>query len=87
VLARVGKTVGMIVSGIEAGVFPNHPTAISTTPWVECAFCDPDGLGVVELRRQLDRKQSDLGLALFRNLVDPPELVDLDVQPEELPSA
>ena len=87
VLARVGKTVGMIVAGIEAGVFPNHPTASSTNPWVECVFCDPDGLGVVELRRQLDRKQSDLGLALFRNLVDPPELVDLDAQTEELPGA
>ena len=63
VLARVGKTVGMIVEGIEAGVFPHHPTASSTDPWVRCVFCDPDGLGVTDLRRQLDRKQSDLGLA------------------------
>ncbi len=87
VLARVGKTVGMIVAGIEAGVFPNHPTASSTDPWVRCVFCDPDGLGVTDLRRQLDRKQSDLGLALFRNLVDPPALIDLDPETEELSDA
>jgi ATP-dependent helicase/nuclease subunit B len=87
VLARVGKTVGMIVAGIEAGVFPNNPTASSTSTRVECAFCDPDALGVADLRRQLDRKQSDLGLALFRNLVDPPALIDLDPQTEELPDA
>ncbi len=87
VLARVGKTVGMIVAGIEAGVFPNHPTASSTSTRVECVFCDPDGLGVTDLRSRLDRKQSDLGLALFRNLVEPPALIDLDDQTEEVPSA
>jgi hypothetical protein len=87
VLALVGKTVGMIVAGIEAGVFPNHPTAISSTPWVECAFCDPDGLGVADLRRQLDRKQADPDLASFLELVDPLEDIHLDTQTEELPDA
>jgi hypothetical protein len=87
VLARVGKTLAMIVSGIEAGVFPNHPTAISSTPWVECAFCDPDALGVADLRRQLDRKQADPALAPFLELIDPPEDMHLDIQTEELPHA
>ena len=53
VLARVGATLGTIVAGIEAGVFASHPTAVSSSPWVECAACDPDGLGVTELRRRL----------------------------------
>jgi hypothetical protein len=87
VLVRVGKTLGMIVAGIEAGVFPHHPTAISSTPWVECAFCDPDGLGVADLRRQLDRKQIDPALAPFLDLVHPSEDIHLDIQTEELPDA
>jgi ATP-dependent helicase/nuclease subunit B len=73
VLALVGDTLGTMVEGIERGVFPHHPTDTSTTPtrWVACPFCDPDGLGVIELRRQWDRKRSDTGLALFANLAEP----------------
>ncbi len=38
VLDRVSQTLGQIVSGIEHGVFPNYPTATSTSPFVECAY-------------------------------------------------
>ena len=52
-------------------MFPNHPTALSTTPFVECWFCDPDNLGVVELRRSWTRKRSDPLLAHFADLAEP----------------
>ena len=71
VLARVGETLGTVVNGIEAGVFPHHPTASSTTPWIECPFCDPDGMGVAELRRQFERKQDDPAMATFVKLAHP----------------
>jgi hypothetical protein len=72
VLDRVGKSVGQVVAGIENGVFPNHPTASSTTPWVECAYCDPDALGVVDLRRRIEHKKADPALAFFLDLAEPP---------------
>lgn len=59
VLRRVGATVGAMVDAIEAGIFPPMPTASSTATWVECAYCDPDGLGIVDLKRQMERKQAD----------------------------
>jgi ATP-dependent helicase/nuclease subunit B len=71
VLAHVGETLGTVVNGIEAGVFPHHPTASSTTPWVECAYCDPDDMGVAEERRQFERKQADPAMASFVKLAQP----------------
>lgn len=73
VVARVGETLETIVDGIEHGVFPPHPTSSSTALWVECPFCDPDGLGVVDLRRAWDRKREDPGLAGFVSLVESDE--------------
>ena len=70
VLDRVGHTLERIVTGIEAGVFPPHPTASSTSPFIECPFCDPDGFGVVDLRRAWERKARDPGLAVFAGLID-----------------
>ena len=76
-----------MASGIEAGVFPNHPTASSTTPWVECAYCDPDHLGVVELRRRFERKQADPAMAAFVGLARPLADAPLDAWLEDLPDA
>ncbi len=71
VLGRVGHTLETVVRGIEHGVFPAYPTATSTTPFVECPYCDPDGLGVVDLRRAWERKLADPDLAGFVALVAP----------------
>ena len=82
VLGHVGGTLGTIVAGIEHGVFPAFPTASSTTPFVVCPYCDPDGLGVTELRRQLERKLGDPALAGFGSLVAGDELtLDLVAAP------
>lgn len=73
VLASVGATLATIVDGIEAGVFPSRPTAHATNPWVECPSCEPDGLGVVELRRAFDRKRHDPALSAYADLAEPPD--------------
>jgi hypothetical protein len=82
VLERVCATLDKIVSGIEAGVFVSHPTEVSSSPWVECAACDPDGLGVTELRRAWDRKRSSPELAPYAQLAEP--LDDAEAEIEEL---
>jgi RecB family exonuclease len=84
VLARVGATLHTIVSGIEAGVFPPHPTASSTSFFVECEACDPDGLGVVELRRAWERKRHDPLVAPYAHLAEPLAEAEVEVDEQEL---
>ena len=69
VLEHVGKTLQIVVDGIEAGVFPSFPT--DSASYVECPYCDPDALGVVDLRRAWERKRNDPQLAGFVNLAEP----------------
>ena len=71
VLERVGRTLATMVDGIEAGVFPARPTPGSTRFWVDCHACDPDALGVVELRRRWDRKRLDPAVAPYAELAEP----------------
>lgn len=71
VLERVGETLGLIVEGVEGGLFPPHPTDSDTSPWVECAACDPDGLGVADLRRAWQAKAADPRVAPYLTLIDP----------------
>lgn len=73
VLQHIATTLGTMVAGIEAGAFPNHPTAQSTSMWIECDSCDPDGLGVTELRTRWDRKRRDPAFAPYADLAEPRE--------------
>lgn len=75
-MGATAETLGVIVAGIEAGTFPAHPTATSTNIRIECPYCDPDGLGVVELRRQWRHKAADPALAGYVGLVEPDLLVE-----------
>ncbi len=71
VLERVGRTLGTIVGGIEAGAFPSHPTAVSTSPFKECDYCDVDNLGVTDLRRAWEHKRHDVALEPYAQLTEP----------------
>jgi len=71
VLEHVGKTLQVVANGIEAGVFPSFPTDSTGSPFVECPYCDPDALGVVDLRRAWERKRGDPQLAGFVALAEP----------------
>jgi len=79
VLGRVSTTLATIVAGIEAGLFPSRPED-SGFGWVSCEYCDPDGLGVSELRRDWERKRHDPLVvpyaSLAEPLTDPPEPSD-----------
>jgi ATP-dependent helicase/nuclease subunit B len=84
VLAHIGETLQLMVHGIEAGVFPPYPTAQSTSIRVECPYCDPDGMGVAELRRQYEHKQADQAMDAFVNFVQPFEETEVDIDTEQL---
>jgi ATP-dependent helicase/nuclease subunit B len=71
VLSKVGTTLGTIVTGIEGGVFASHPTEASSSFFPECDACDPDHLGVTELRRAWERKRFDPALTAYAQLSEP----------------
>ena len=60
-----------IVDGIERGVFPLAPTEPAPTPFVQCVYCDPDGMGTTDRWREWERKYEAPELAVFRNLAAP----------------
>ncbi len=70
VLAHVTTTLGTIVDGIERGAFPPHPIE-SFGPFVVCRYCDPDGMGVADLRRDWERKRDDPAVAAYAQLAEP----------------
>ena len=73
VLETTIEVLDVIVRGVEGGVFPPHPDALSTFLWVACHVCDPDGLGTAELRKQWDRKRHDPALREYADLAEPLE--------------
>jgi hypothetical protein len=76
VLDRATHVIGEIVAGIEAGVFPPHPTNLSTFFRIECHACNPDGLGTAELRKQWERKRFDPALERYATLAEPLEALE-----------
>ena len=67
---EVSAAIRTIVDGIEAGVFPAHPSA-KAPRWVECWYCAPDGLSSTQLRSDWERKRDDPALAPYADLCEP----------------
>jgi ATP-dependent helicase/nuclease subunit B len=74
VLERTIEVLDIIVRGVDSGVFPPHPPALSTFFRISCEVCDPDGLGTAELRKQWDRKRHDPVLREYAELAEPQEV-------------
>ena len=72
VMTSVGQAMRTIVTGIEGGIFPPHPKPHTTSPFPDCLYCDPDGLGTTELLRHWERKLDDPAIASYVALVAPP---------------
>ena len=73
VLERTIEVLDVIVRGVDDGVFPPHPPALSTFFRIACHVCDPDGLGTAELRKQWDAKRDDPALRAYADLAEPLE--------------
>ena len=64
------ETVRHIIDGIGAGTFPARPPAPKFRQWVECPYCEPDGLGLAHQRADWRRKRTDPTLASYLELCD-----------------
>jgi hypothetical protein len=80
VLERTVEVLDVIVRGVDGGVFPPHPPALSTFFRIACHVCDPDGLGTAELRKQWDRKRDDPALREYAHLAEPIEEPAIEVE-------
>ncbi|GAA6527116.1 PD-(D/E)XK nuclease family protein [Intrasporangium sp. DVR] len=64
-------TVGLLVSSMAAGVFPPRAPKDPDFKWVQCAYCNPDGLGHGAVRERWERKRLTPELAAYTGLVEP----------------
>lgn len=69
VVERLRQVLRAIVDGMAAGLFPQRPPA-GWTPWIACHYCDPDGLGTVDLERAWARIRTAPELAGYVALVE-----------------
>jgi ATP-dependent helicase/nuclease subunit B len=70
VLARVRSVLTTITRGIERGIFPARPEDTGGG-YVRCQYCDPDGMGVTELRRDWEHLREHPDVALYADLAEP----------------
>ena len=76
---RYAATVGLLATSLANGVFPPRAPekADFRSDWVQCAYCNPDGLGHAAPRRQWEAMRLDPALAAYTGLVEP-DVVVLD---------
>lgn len=78
VLAALREALATIDSGIGAGHFPARPAEPGWRPFVDCAYCDPDGLGTATRWRDWRRKRLAPELRAYVRLIEPDALLDTD---------
>ncbi|MGI8869611.1 MAG: PD-(D/E)XK nuclease family protein, partial [Mycobacteriales bacterium] len=64
------RTLGVLVTSITAGVFPLRAPDEPDFLWVQCNYCNPDGIGHAAVRERWERKRLDPGLRDYVALVD-----------------
>jgi len=67
-------TVGLIARSIADGVFPSRPPAEPDFRWIQCRYCNPDGLGHNETRRRWEAMRLAPELRRYTALVEPEAL-------------
>jgi RecB family exonuclease len=68
------ETVGLIARSIAGGVFPARAPATPDYRWVQCAFCNPDGLGHADVRARWETLRLMPELRRYTRLVEPEAL-------------
>jgi len=65
------QTLQTIVTGIRRGLFPPKPPVEADFSWVQCHFCNPDGVGHSEARRRWEQNKDDPALRDLVDLIEP----------------
>ncbi|MDQ1538132.1 MAG: ATP-dependent helicase/nuclease subunit, partial [Actinomycetota bacterium] len=68
--------VGLLVRSMASGAFPERAPAKADFQqgWVQCSYCNPDGLGHSDVRRRWEAKRLTPELVDFTGLVEPEAL-------------
>ena len=70
---RFSSVVSTLTDAITAGLFPAKAPESVDWSWVQCPYCNPDGMGHGGLRDAWERKRTDPLLAHLVALIDPLE--------------
>jgi RecB family exonuclease len=68
---RYAETLGVLVGSIADGLFPAKAPESADFAWVQCPYCNPDGIGHADARERWERKRNDPALAELVSLIDP----------------
>ncbi len=68
---RYSRTISTLVRSIAAGLFPPKAPEDPDHAWVQCVYCNPDGIGHAEARVRWKRKRQDPVLQELVALVEP----------------
>ena len=66
-----GSAIGTLAAGIAGGLFIPRPPTTEDHGYIQCSFCNPDGVGYSEVQLAYERKRSDPALAALLSLTDP----------------
>ena len=69
------QTVGLIARSIANGVFPARAPSEPDVRWVQCPYCNPDGLDHGDVRRRWEAKRLAPELRRYTRLVEPEALL------------
>lgn len=70
-LRRYAETLDVLVGSIAVGLFPQRPPEAPDFAWVQCGYCNPDGVGHGVARERWERKRPDPALAGLVALLEP----------------
>ena len=73
---RYAATVGALATSLASGAFPQRAPEKPDFRWVQCTYCNPDGLGHAAPRRRWEAKRLSPELVGFTSLVEPDVVVD-----------
>lgn len=68
---RYAETLSVLVGSIAAGLFPAKAPDVPDFLWVQCPYCNPDGIGHTDTRDRWERKRHDPALRELLALVEP----------------
>jgi hypothetical protein len=69
-------TVGVLVESIARGLFPVRPPKADDYAFVQCGYCNPDGVGYGDNRAAWERKRVNRPLRTYVELVEPDALTE-----------